>query len=255
MDCRTARLLLGFAGRVTCELDPAETGALQAHLQDCPECAPLADAERRLDEHLGRVVRDVPVPEGLRAAVLTRLAGERDAFYRRWLVRAAGVAALVLVLAWLGWRWLGRPPALDPGEVAQAAQEQRQFANVQRWLQEIDRRLTAPPDFNYVLLAGYELAEVKGRLVPCLTFVRGEHDRGFWARVYVVGDRQFNLEGLTTPPGGNSHGELHVQVLTNDDNPQVRYVVVFTGDEVTPFLKPEQPHGPVVTAGHRAQAA
>src|SRR5262245_10465360 len=103
MDCRNARLLLEFARPLTAELDAGEAEALQGHLADCPECGALAREERRLDEHLGRAVRDVPVPEGLRDRLLARLATERDAWFRRWLLRAVGVAAGIALAVWLVW--------------------------------------------------------------------------------------------------------------------------------------------------------
>ena len=112
MDCNHARLLLEVAHPVATELEAPERKALAAHLADCPECGTWAEAERRADEKIGAAVRDVTVPEGLKQGIVRRLNAERDAFYRRWLVRAAGVAAALLLTVWVGYAaWFGRKPA------------------------------------------------------------------------------------------------------------------------------------------------
>src|SRR5947209_7636374 len=114
MDCKNARLLLEFARPGGRELEAADAEALHQHLAECSECAALAHDEQRADEHLGRAMRDVPVPAGLRERVLKRLSVERDAWYRRWLVRWAAAAAVLLAVGLLGYHyWFGQRPALD----------------------------------------------------------------------------------------------------------------------------------------------
>src|SRR2546423_15106509 len=93
MDCNHARLLLEVAHPVATELEAPERKALAAHLADCPECGAWAEAERRADEKIGAAVRDVAVPGGPKQGVGRRPNAEGDAFYRRWLGRAAGGAA------------------------------------------------------------------------------------------------------------------------------------------------------------------
>src|SRR5262245_13853267 len=98
MDCNTARLLLDFARPG--DLDAAEAGDLERHLADCPDCGPPARAGRALDRHLGRAVRRVEVPEGLRGRLLARLEADRGDLHRRWAghgLRAAAAAAAVLL--------------------------------------------------------------------------------------------------------------------------------------------------------------
>src|SRR5262249_43950502 len=108
MDCKNARLLLEFARPQCAELEATDAEALERHLADCPDCATLAQYERRLDERLGQAMRAVPVPQDLRKRLLNRLAVERDAWYRRWLVRAAGLvgaAAAIGLVVWAGINW------------------------------------------------------------------------------------------------------------------------------------------------------
>src|SRR5947209_6413570 len=128
MDCRTARLLLDFARPLSTELEASEAEALHCHLADCSQCGALAQVERQADERLGQAVRDVPVPDGLRQRLLSRLAIERDAWYRRWLMRATGIAAAITLAVWLGWSLRGpRPAEVDLEKVYTEAIEQRNF--------------------------------------------------------------------------------------------------------------------------------
>src|SRR5437899_263959 len=115
MDCRTARQLLDFARPRRPELDAAELEELEAHLADCPDCGPLAQAERQIDSRLGQAMRAVSVPEDLRNRLLTRLGSERTRQTRkrrRWLAVPAAAAALLLV-TWIGWKLLEKPLQID----------------------------------------------------------------------------------------------------------------------------------------------
>jgi len=103
MDCKSARLLMEFARPGSAELDAGEADALQQHLADCLDCNALAAAERRADEHIGRAMRDVPLPEGLQERLLKRLTAERDAWYLRWAKRAAAAAVLFFAVGLLGY--------------------------------------------------------------------------------------------------------------------------------------------------------
>src|ERR1700730_9516266 len=105
MDSKNARLLLHFAPPRRAELEAGEVEALESHLADCPDCGALAQHERRLDDHLGQAVRDVPVPPAVRSRLLAPLAVESDAWYRRWVLLGAGfvaAAAAVVLLVWGG---------------------------------------------------------------------------------------------------------------------------------------------------------
>src|SRR5947199_10073810 len=106
MDCKTARLLLDFDRPGAADLERADADALEGHLAGCPQCDALAHSERQLDATLGRAMRQVEVPDGLRAQLLARLEAERGAWYRRWYghgFRALAAAAAVLVLLWVRW--------------------------------------------------------------------------------------------------------------------------------------------------------
>src|SRR5438067_13660259 len=98
MDCSTARLLLDFARPRAGDLGPVEAEELERHLAHCIECDAMARAARRADEHLGAAMRQVELPDGLRAGLLTRLDAERGRWYRQRFghaLRALACAAAV----------------------------------------------------------------------------------------------------------------------------------------------------------------
>src|SRR5262249_28887945 len=116
MDCRTARTLLDYHRPTDSELSGPDAADLERHLDVCPECGALAQAERRADARLGRAMRDVPLPDGLHDRLLARLAADRRAVMMRRFARGsryAAAAALVLAtLLGVGW-WTTRPRPLD----------------------------------------------------------------------------------------------------------------------------------------------
>jgi hypothetical protein len=231
MDCKLARLLLDVAYPIATELAPAERAELARHLADCPECGSWAEAERRADEHVAKVMRDVPVPAGLDQKILQRLQVQRDVRRREWLVRAAGIAAVVLIALGLAWGfWWNKKPV--PDWVAEAnrvndcpngaAQLEDQF------LLHYNVRVTAPPQFEYRYLDSYGMAEFQGRQVPRLVFFYSGAGRSSpaIAEVYVLSSRQFDLESAArnAPPGSRKS----LEVVAHPDNPNVVYLVVYT---------------------------
>jgi hypothetical protein len=253
MDCSNARLFLHFARPQAGELDSAEAEALDQHLARCPECAALAHNERRLDQHLGRAVRQVEVPPNLHSQVLARLAQERDGRYRRWLAHGLRGAAAAAILLLLGWGWLtwgphrkadldletlfaqvnvGRP---TPGEVEAALKE------LGVTVQLHEGRL------EYAFLSSYSVALLPGgggKKVAQLDFIQADPHQGRndghtsrvrRARVYIISAKEFNLKSLETPPefpNGYPY-KLHV------DPPRggYAYLVFYTGDSVDWLLK------------------
>jgi hypothetical protein len=229
MDCKAARLLLEFARPRPAELEPGDGEALAEHLADCPDCAAAAGSEQRIDEHLGRALRDVPVPEGLRGRLLERLHGEAvRRGRRRWLRGAslAAAAAAILAAVWLAW---GRKEPLTRVSPEEAwhevtAQAGNRPDRIEEWfLDTYQIKTVAPLDLNYNLLISYDLAHFQGRQVPRLLFIRD----GERATVYLLSDSQFDLHELlhAQPMGYN------VRVLTNPVNPHFAYVMVYTGQE------------------------
>jgi hypothetical protein len=236
MDCKTARLLLDFDRALPApELEAGEAERLHEHLAECPVCRSAAQIERQVDEHLGRAVRAVPVPDGLRQRLLTRLESERQVWYRRrvWVPAAAAAAAVLLLAVWLG---LGPGHPLPRPDVDYHALNQQLGSppeRVQEWFAETYHvQTTVPPQLDYNFLAFYDLASFQGQRVPLLYFIRGE----FTARVYVLSDRQFDLSDLKPEkmPG------YPVVVLEDPRHPHVRYVVIYTSEQLDWFLDKHQ---------------
>lgn len=196
MDCQHARLLLEFARPSTRELEPSEANQLQDHLRECSQCAHAAEMERHVDNTVGRAMRAVPVPLGLRERLLKRVSAERDAWYRKWLVRGVAVAAALILAVWLGhaW-WSSRLPGVDWATVKND-QELRDAAQVEDWYHLRRVSMAAPPGFNYEFLNAYGISLFQGQHVPHLVFVAPERDRtpATITHVYVLSDRQFDLK-------------------------------------------------------------
>src|SRR3954471_2773903 len=103
MECKDARLMLNFPQSGPDAPSGDEADALRDHLGVCPECDAAFRAEARIDAHLGRAMRDVPVPAGLKEQLLKRLEEERaEALRKRILQAVRGFAAAAAVLLAVG---------------------------------------------------------------------------------------------------------------------------------------------------------
>jgi hypothetical protein len=248
MDCKTARLLLYFTHPRTAELEADEAAALEGHLADCSLCGTLAQSERRADNRIGQAMRAVPVPDGLRTRLLTQLDAEREHWYRRRLLRGAGVvaaAAAVILVAWLGISWRNdHPPA--PDSEAIAGEFLTDLANpspdtVRESFERKGFKVTAPSDsdpkegLNYRLLRYYGVARFQGKSVPMLLFTHGNAQ----ARVYIISYRDFDLKAaLASPPGFGSGCNIEFwppPAPENRTTPRFAFVIVYTGDSLQPF--------------------
>jgi hypothetical protein len=243
MDCKTARLLLDFARPQARELEAEEAGALESHLDHCPDCHSLAHHERLFDERLGEVMRQVEPPAGLRDQLLARLEAERGDWQRQRFARAArwtAAAAAVLLLSWAGWRWLldHSPPPIDPAQVASAfnndsVEEPRQRA--ERILKQLGVQTTLSPHLNYHLLicppALTELPGYPGRQVPMLVFARHGHT----ATVYLLPEKALPPDAARVLGGATYKTEL----LRFEGEPYC-YLVIYDGDNLD-WLRPPQP--------------
>jgi hypothetical protein len=243
MDCKTARLLLPFARPHRCELEQTEAGALEGHLDHCPDCHSLAQHEDAFDQRLGRAMRQVEVPAGLREQLLARLEAERGDWYRRRFAqhaRLAAAAAILLVLGWTGWHWVrDRVQApIDPEKVVeafgnQAAEDPRLRAEAT--LKHLGVEAPLPPHlFNYNLLvppaALTELPGHPGCRVPLLLF----EGNGRRAWVYVVKERDIP-DNAPEIAGGGSFKAQRI------DAEGYRFLVIHEGENLDWLWPPEPP--------------
>jgi hypothetical protein len=98
---------------------------------------------------------------------------------------------------------------------------------VERRFRETFKVETAvPPQFNYAHLDFYGMGDFQGKPVPFLRFIR----QSFKAEVYILSDKQFDLNNLEGPVG------YPVKVLAHPANPHVRYVVIYSSETLDGFL-------------------
>lgn len=230
MDCKTARLLLDFARPLGTELEESEGEALAGHLADCSACGTLHRVERKVDDHIGKAMRAVPVPDGLRDRIVVKLAGQRDRWYLRRVGWGAAAAVAAAVLLTFTVTYLGRKPEVDlAGYHAQVNILPTSPEEVGSFLKR--PALLAPTQFNYRNLVSCSWADFQGRKVPQLVFRRGTE----LATVYILNDRQFDLKSLENQ--GPLSGGQSVSVLwPTGGEKHTAYVVVFTGGSLEPFF-------------------
>jgi hypothetical protein len=232
MDCKSARLLAEFFRLHGAELEPAEAQALQHHLHDCPDCAILARAELEADLHLGRAMRDVPIPADLQGRLLKRLSAARRSWYRRFAVRVAAAAVVLLAVSVATAYWVrSHRPALSMEAIHAEEFELRGLPpdQVEKLFRERHGvRTQLPRDLNYAFLVKASRLELRGRLVPYLRFARGPDE----AEVYVLSAEDFNLKASLQEPEFGSGG-FTVQIWPHPADPDIAYLVEFTGGSLS----------------------
>jgi hypothetical protein len=238
MDCHDIRALLAFLRRGAEELDPTERAAIQQHLEACPDCTLLVQSEQLFDAALGPAMRDLPVPAGLQARVLARLAADRP---RPW-GKIAAAAAVLLVVAGLG-GWMLRPRPVVNGEVAQLTFNDvpTDAEHVQQWYRDRGIEMGTLPQFEYQYLWSCDVVDFQGRRVPKLIFYREADARtgAAMAQVLVIQDQQFNTREL---PDGIV-GETRNKVTVNrDGDPGFVFLVATSPSnaESFPIREPKQ---------------
>ncbi len=239
MDCKTARLLLDFDRPGASELERADADALEGHLAACPQCEALAQADRPFDAALGHAMRQVEVPDGLRAQLLARLEAERGAWYRRWYghgFRALAAAAALLLLVWGWWYWRSEQPRpVQPEAVVQAVNLSRSNRDeAQAALKALGVAAELPRDLNYAYLVSHGVTDLPGHpgtTVAQLVF--NHNDR--LALVYVLPTRQFDVQPDASDFSGYAY-KLKAVVRPADPYP---YLVLYNGESADWLKAPE----------------
>jgi hypothetical protein len=234
MDCNHARLLLSFSHKKA-ELDTAEAEALQAHLEQCPECELLSRSERAIDEALGRAMNDVPVPDGLKERLAGKLAWVQRLRVRR-TVRRALAASLLLAVGLGGYvLFFGRTEltwddlrrlTYERGEIVTQANEPE---HIERWFRDQGISMEAPRHFNYGLLKSFEVVRFHHRQVAKLVFARDDA----MAEVYVLSDKDFNLKALRDDPEQETGSRFRAKISAPSEG--YIFLMIFQGT-LDPFL-------------------
>lgn len=244
MDCKTARLLLDFARPQARELEAEEATALERHLDHCPACHSQARGERELDDCLGRAMRQVEVPAGLREQLLARMDSARGDWNRQRFAHAArlsAAAAAVLLVSWFGWYWVREHwvASVDMQRVADAIsndamEDPRDGA--ERALKDLGVETPLSPHLDYrLLISPPALAKLPGypnREVAMLVFGRN----GRVARVYLIREKAIPENTAAATATGSFKAEL----LPSEGEPY-RFLVIHDGDNLNWLLPPGQP--------------
>jgi hypothetical protein len=242
MDCSNARLLMQFRTTNGDELAAPEREELDAHLAGCPLCRAVDHDQQRLDDHLGRAMRDVPVPAGLRQRLLAAVAPAAPAKRpRRWLKRAswglglATAASLgLLVWGWYFWRGPLRP-SISPHHVQMGyiASPPRDAAAVNDAFRLLGARRCAPDwaNYNYLtsapalaVLPGHWGQEEKVKIkVPHLVFTH----KNDTVLMFIIPNREYRVEDLDQ--GGSYDYNLDKQTSEGSADTGYTYLILYKG--------------------------
>jgi hypothetical protein len=245
MDCRTARLLLDLVRPDGAELDGEEARALDQHLEDCPDCAASARAERGFHQQVGLAMKQVALPPDLHGRLVARLDKERGDYYRKQAARVFRTAAAVAACLLIGviiWRMrTPEKPRFDvPLFLAQFEGnrcEARSKEAVEQWFHEYHGiEITAPSNFDYAFLYECGLADCKGIKVPYLEFARPGPEQRLVARVFIVDETQFDPRSLEQQESINAAGGAKAKIWRPAGS-KFTYVILHNGEKLDPFLE------------------
>jgi hypothetical protein len=234
MDCKTARQMLDFARPRRPELESAELEVLEAHLADCPECGPVAQAERQMDNRLSQAMRSVAIPEDLRGRLLNKLDTQRKIQNwkrRRWLAIPAAAATLLLA-TWVGWKWLQKPDHIFVEQVADEVYgkvNNAQPERVDNWFRANGIPTVAPANANYALLSDYYVHSFEGRRVPKLVFTDGKNS----AHIYILPTKEFDVAEAAR--NQSMDGSVWKAEIRFDPSGKYGYLVIYLGEPLKVF--------------------
>lgn len=103
MTCAEARSWLTLRQPLPLEAGAELKAAVSAHARHCPACAAVAVQTAARDTRVGKGVRDIPLPSGLRDRLLVRAENARRARDRQRLFRATVPLAASMLLALILW--------------------------------------------------------------------------------------------------------------------------------------------------------
>jgi len=231
MDCNTARLVLLLTAKNARELDAPTAKELADHLAVCSECNATARSQRRVDHLLGRAMRDVPVPAGLKGRILDRLAPSRPSRRQRYWRPVMGVLTAAAAVALFVGAWYfgvvkpNQQISLVDFVISQNASPPREAKAINEAFSRLGvRGECAPVDANYAYLCSAPaVAVLPGHKVkvPHLVFVK-DQDK---ALMFILSQEQRSR--LTDWEVGGGY-EYNLDVRSSPDN-KFTYLVLYTG--------------------------
>lgn len=244
MECRDAQFYLRFRRLDPDELGQDLTGTLDRHLAACPHCAADSKSAIAFDTALASAMQAVTIPAGLRERLIANVSAQRGAILRRKAYRYAAVAASLLLAVGIGiGAFTASRPQLDTASLAMQGDalidHRTAEAAVRNWLATERLPTQLPEPFDFSLLLTYGTEKVQGRDVPVVVF-RDRQGPGF-AKVYVFRSTLFDTRGVIEAQASHCQVRLYPDRATG-----TLFAVVFTGQDLTPFLRGQ---GPLVSAG------
>jgi hypothetical protein len=225
MECQDVRMLLAFVDRKCAELDAPEREAVAQHLESCPLCTELAHAERRADETLGAILRDVPVPADLKLKVMQRLTADRAAAPWKWMPWKPMIAAAAILLAvtsGVAWFFLP-PPELHVADVEHVLSINKvgnwDENSAKNYLKNLGMSDHVPGQFDYRYLQDVDVITIKGRSVARLTFAKADECK---ACVLILPWNQFRTNEL--------HDDATSIKIQRDEENKVTHLILFIGN-------------------------
>lgn len=235
MECRDAQFYLRFRRPGREELDADVAAEVDQHLGSCPQCETEARIISGFDAAVSSAMRTVAIPTGLRERLISSVSARRGAILRRKAYRVAAVAASLFLTVGLAFGiFTAARPTPDTTMLAQSgdsigdpdAAEQK----VRDWLRAEGLPSDLPEPFDYRLHLSHHWETVQGRKVPVVLF-RENNGPGF-AKVYIFRSTQYDLADIREAQASYCQARPY-------RNPAARitYVVVFTGQDLAPFLR------------------
>jgi hypothetical protein len=235
MECRDAQFFSRIRRSGSDELDPDLGIELDAHLAGCSTCSAEILADSRFDNAVATAMKSVPVPSGLKYSLIAKAGVQRRAMLRRTVSQYAAVAATILLAIGITVGAMGGRPQPDIDGWVRIAESQagNPEAAVQRWLSGQKLPAQLPEPFDYSLLVSCGIEKIQGEEVPVIIF-RDRQNLGS-AKVLILKNSDFDLKNVQ-----EAQASFARAIVYNDQRkwPGIVYVVVLTGTELKPFLKP-----------------
>lgn len=234
MDCRDAQFYLRLRRPGTDDLDPDAAASLDRHLAGCDGCAAAAQTLAGFDDAVGRAMRAVTVPEGLRDQLFAEVATRRGTVRRRTAYRYLATAATVMVTCGLAFGvYSAARPQVDVKAIVDRGDELGQPQGAEKHIAAFlkAQNLPALPEaFDPALFVHAGIESLQGRDVPVLLY-RERNGTG-QAKVLAFRGTAFKLDTIR-----DEQASLFSAKPYPNPTAGMTYVVVFTGIDLTPFLR------------------
>ncbi|MBU6295285.1 MAG: zf-HC2 domain-containing protein [Planctomycetes bacterium] len=218
MQCETARFILELDLARMGEADWRDLDAVEAHLQDCPDCQGWHLQRQAAENRMARIMRNVPAIRGKKRDFPSDSQSHGSKWSKRYIHFSLVAAVILLAFSPMVFRQSAKPLDIDlaawimregfessvdgPTADSRRLELERRFARI-----GVNTRLPDALDYSQLLFSG--LVELQGHAVPQLVFSGSTGD--LLTQVLVFDSRKFDLSSLpeSIPTGlASSEGTL-----------------------------------------------